>query len=40
MKYKNPTVPKDEIIFNERNVDFSKDIYLVEGAFDMLFLDN
>ena len=40
MKYKNPTIPKDEIIFNERNIDFSKDIYLVEGAFDMLCLDN
>jgi DNA primase len=40
MKYKNPTVPKDEIIFNEQNVDFNKDIYLSEGAFDMLFLDN
>jgi DNA primase len=40
MKYKNPTVPKDEIIFNEQNIDFNKDIYLSEGAFDMLFLDN
>lgn len=40
MKYKNPTIPKDTIIFNEFNVDFSKPIYLVEGAFDMLFLDN
>jgi len=39
-KYKNPTVPKETIIFNENNIDFSKDIYLVEGAFDMLFLDN
>lgn len=40
MKYKNPTIPKDTIIFNEFNVDFGKPIYLVEGAFDMLFLDN
>jgi len=40
MKYKNPTVPKETIIFNESNIDFSKTIYLVEGAFDMLFLDN
>ena len=40
MKYKNPTVPKDEIIFNENNIDFTKDIYLTEGVFDMLFLDN
>lgn len=40
MKYKNPTVPKDTVIFNESNIDFTKPIYLVEGAFDMLFLDN
>lgn len=40
MKYKNPTIPKETIIFNEFNIDFEKDIYLVEGAFDMLFLDN
>lgn len=40
IKYKNPTIPKETIIFNEFNIDFDKDIYLVEGAFDMLFLDN
>jgi DNA primase len=40
MKYKNPTIPKETIIFNEYNIDFNKDIYLVEGAFDMLFLEN
>ena len=41
MKYKNPaSVPKDEIIFNERLIDWDKDIYLVEGAFDSFFLDN
>jgi DNA primase len=40
MKYKNPTIPKETIIFNEFNIDFEKDIYLVEGAFDMFFLDN
>ena len=41
MKYKNPaSVPKDEIIFNEHLIDWEKDIYLVEGAFDSFFLDN
>jgi DNA primase len=40
MKYKNPTVPKDEIIFNEGLIDWTKDVYLVEGAFDGFFLDN
>jgi len=40
MKYKNPAVPKDEIIFNEGLIDWNKDIYLVEGAFDSFFLDN
>lgn len=40
MKYKNPSVPKDEIIFNENRIDWSKDIFLVEGVFDSFFLDN
>lgn len=40
MKYKNPSVPKDEIIFNEGLIDWNRDIYLVEGAFDSFFLDN
>lgn len=41
MKYKNPaSVPKDEIIFNESLIDWNKDIYLVEGAFDSFFLEN
>ena len=39
-KYKNPEVPKDEIIFNESLVDWTKDVYLVEGAFDSFFLPN
>jgi len=39
-KYKNPSVPKDEIIFNESLIDWSKDVYLVEGAFDSFFLSN
>jgi DNA primase len=40
MKYKNPPVPKDEIIFNEGAVDWKKDIYLCEGVFDSFFLPN
>jgi len=41
MKYKNPaSVPKDEIIFNEKLIDWDKEIYLVEGAFDSFFLPN
>jgi DNA primase len=39
-KYKNPSVPKDEIIFNESLIDWTKDVYLVEGAFDSFFLEN
>jgi len=40
MKYKNPSVPKDEIIFNEINIDWTKDVYLCEGVFDSFFLTN
>lgn len=40
MKYKNPSVPKDEIIFNEGRIDWDKDIFLCEGAFDSFFLNN
>ena len=40
MKYKNPSVPKEEIIFNESRVDWTKDIYLCEGVFDAFFLPN
>ena len=40
MKYKNPTAEKDKIIFNESRIDWFKDVYLVEGAFDGFFLDN
>jgi len=39
-KYKNPKTPKDEIIFWESNINWDKDIFLVEGVFDGLFLDN
>jgi len=40
IKYKNPAVPKDEIIFNENKIDWFKPVYLVEGVFDAFFLDN
>jgi len=40
MKYKNPPVPKDEIIFGENNIDWKKDVYLCEGVFDSFFLPN
>lgn len=39
-KYKNPEAEKDKIIFNERLINWDKDIYLVEGVFDGFFLDN
>ena len=40
MKYKNPDVQKELIIFNESLIDWTKKLYLVEGAFDSIFLDN
>lgn len=39
-KYRNPEAEKDQIIFWENLIDWNKDIYLVEGAFDGMFLDN
>jgi DNA primase len=39
-KYRNPEVEKDKIIFWENLIDWNKDIFLVEGAFDGLFLEN
>jgi len=39
-KYKNPEAEKDKIIFWENLIDWNKDVFLVEGAFDGLFLDN
>jgi DNA primase len=40
IKYKNPTAEKDQIIFNESLIDWDKDVYLCEGAFDSFFLSN
>ena len=39
-KYKNPEAEKDKIIFNEHLVNWDEDVYLVEGVFDMFFIDN
>ncbi len=39
-KYKNPEAEKDKIIFNEHLIDWEEDVYLVEGVFDMFFLEN
>lgn len=40
MKYKNPDVQKETIIWNEHLIDWSKKVYLVEGVFDSIFLPN
>jgi DNA primase len=40
MKYKNPPCEKDQIIFNEKLINWDEDIYLVEGAFDSIFVKN
>ena len=40
MKYLNPSAEKEIIIFNENLVDWTKKIYLVEGVFDSIFLNN
>jgi DNA primase len=40
MKYKNPDVQKETIIWNEHLLDWNKKVYLVEGVFDSIFLPN
>ena len=40
LKYKNPEQEKSNLIFNEGHIDWHKDIYLVEGVFDMFFVEN
>lgn len=39
-KYLNPSVEKQEIIFNENMVNFDATIFLVEGAFDHIVIPN
>lgn len=40
MKYKNPKAEKEIIIWNEHLIDWKNRIYLVEGVFDSIFLQN
>ena len=40
MKYKNPEVDKENLIWNEHLINWDEPIYIVEGAFDSIFLDN
>lgn len=40
MKYKNPEAQKEIIIFNEHLIDWDKTVYIVEGAFDSIFIPN
>lgn len=40
IKYRNPNAQKELIIFNENLINWKKKIYLVEGVFDSIFLDN
>jgi DNA primase len=40
LKYKNPEAQKEVIIFNEHLIDFNEPIYIVEGAFDSIFIPN
>lgn len=39
-KYLNPDVDKTQIIFNERFIDWDKPVFLVEGGFDHIVVDN
>jgi DNA primase len=40
LKYKNPEVQKEIIIFNEKLINWNEKIYIVEGAFDSIFIQN
>jgi len=39
-KYMNPEADKDNLIWNEHLMDWDQTVYLVEGAFDSIFLNN
>ena len=39
-KYLNPEAQKELIIFNEKHIDWEKPLFLVEGVFDSIFLEN
>ena len=40
MKYMNPSIPRGEFIFNEINLDWRKEMTLVEGPFDLTKCDS
>lgn len=40
LKYKNPEAQKELIIFNEHLINWDEPIYIVEGAFDSIFIPN
>jgi DNA primase len=40
LKYKNPEAQKEIILFNEHLIDWNEPIYIVEGAFDSIFIPN
>ncbi len=40
LKYKNPEAQKEIIIWNEHLIKWDEPIYIVEGAFDSIFLEN
>jgi len=40
MKYKNPEIDKESLIWNEHLINWEEPIYIVEGAFDSIFLNN
>ena len=35
-KYINPNVPREHVIFNELNIDWTKELVIVEGVFDLV----
>lgn len=39
-KYKNPDLPREEVIFNEKLVNWDSTIYIVEGPFDHIVVYN
>jgi DNA primase len=40
VKYKNPDVQKENIIWNENSIRWDEPLYIVEGVFDSIFLPN
>lgn len=39
-KFQNPEAEKESIIWNESLIDWHEDIYIVEGVFDSIFIEN